>query len=227
MCVWCRGVNLRKQVGSPLVNINKFKSSWKVCQTSSFFQEIVPYEMAEADDHETASGVENGSEESEDVVKSNGDHENNDEDGKTQDEENNEDAVETVNPASEVSEIVNDDEDTNLSKSDVITVDDKGEDVPSKTITDAVFFANISEEEKKYYESKVPSQGSLETLTIQCTACWKQVNHHVMNSIMRHPVLGVPICRSCRYFYDGDGTDEAWEKDEDGVDLFCRWCGQV
>ena len=54
-----------------------------------------------------------------------------------------------------------------------------------------------------------------------------QVNHHVMNSIMRHPVLGVPICRNCRYFYDGDGSDEAWDKDEDGVDMYCRWCGQV
>ena len=49
----------------------------------------------------------------------------------------------------------------------------------------------------------------------------------MMNNIMRHPVLGVPICRNCRYFYDGDGSDESWEKDEDGVDLYCRWCGQV
>ena len=28
---------------------------------------------------------------------------------------------------------------------------------------------------------------------------------------MRHPVLGVPICRSCKYFYEDDGE---WEKDE-------------
>lgn len=177
--------------------------------------------MAEVDEHDTANGVENGAEESDEVAKSNG-HEIND-----ADEENNEDGVDTVNLESEVSEIVNeDDEDTTLSKTDIITVDDKGDDAPSKTITDAVFFANISEEEKEYYENKAPSQASLETMTIQCTACWKQVNHHVMNSIMRHPVLGVSICRSCRYFYDGDGTDEAWEKDEDGVDMYCRWCGQ-
>jgi len=180
--------------------------------------------MAEVEEHETVDGVETATEEGGEISKSNG-HENNDAE-KTQDAENNEDEAETVNPTSELSEIVNDDEDTNLSKSDVITVDDKGEDAPSKTITDAVFFANISEEEKKYYESKAPSQGSLETSTIQCTACWKQVNHHVMNNIMRHLVLGVPICRNCRYFYDGDGSDEAWEKDEDGVDMFCRWCGQ-
>jgi len=47
----------------------------------------------------------------------------------------------------------------------------------------------------------------------------------VMNNIMRHPLLGVPVCRACRYFYDGDGSGEAgWDKDEQGVDLFCRWC---
>ena len=181
--------------------------------------------MAEVDEHETTNGVETATEESDEINKSNG-HENNDGENKL-DEENNEDEVETVNLSSEVSETVTYDEDTNLSKSDIITVEDKGEDAPSKTISDAVFFANISEEEKKYYESKAPSQGSLETSTIQCTSCWKQVNHHVMNNIMRHPVIGVPICRNCRYFYDGDGTDEAWEKDEDGVDMFCRWCGQV
>ena len=119
------------------------------------------------------------------------------------------------------------DEESNMSKpevGDVITVDDKGEDIPSKTIPDNVFFENVSEEEKKFYEDKCPSQQSLETMNIQCTACWKQVNHHIMNSVMRHPVLGVAICRQCRDFYDGDGED--WEKDEEGVDLYCRWCGQ-
>ena len=181
--------------------------------------------MAEVDEHETTNGVETASEQSGEINKSNG-HEDNEGENKL-DEENSVEEVETLNLSSEVSETVTYDEDTNLSKSDVITVEDKGEDAPSKTITDAAFFANISEEEKKYYESKAPSQGSLETSTIQCTACWKQVNHHVMNNIMRHPVLGVPICRNCRYFYDGDGTDEAWEKDEDGVDMFCRWCGQA
>ena len=65
--------------------------------------------MAEVDEHDTANGVENGAEESDEVAKSNG-HESND-----ADEENNEDGVDTVNLESEVSEIVNeDDEDTTL-----------------------------------------------------------------------------------------------------------------
>jgi len=63
-------------------------------------------------------------------------------------------------------------------------------------------------------------------MNINCTACWKQVNHHLVNTVMRHPILGVAVCKTCFNFYDGDGSDDAWEKDEDGVDLYCRWCGQ-
>jgi len=141
------------------------------------------------------------------------------------DDEKQSDDSEKQNDEEDICEVI--DEESNMSKAeagDVITVDDKGEDIPSKTIPDTVFFENVSEEEKKFYEDKCPSQQSLETMNIQCTACWKQVNHHIMNSVMRHPVLGVAICKQCRDFYDGDGED--WEKDEDGVDLYCRWCGQ-
>ena len=126
----------------------------------------------------------------------------------------------------EVCEII--DEESNVSQpSDVITVEDAGDNtIPSKTVPDVVFFDSVSEEEKTYYEDNSPSQSKLETININCTACWKQVNHHVMNNIMRHPVLGVAICRYCRDFYEGDGSEAGWEKDEDGVDMYCRWCGQ-
>ena len=131
-----------------------------------------------------------------------------------------------VDSNEEVCEII--DEESNVSQvSDVITVEDAGDSaIPSKTVPDVVFFDSVSEEEKKYYEENSPSQAKLETVNINCTACWKQVNHHVMNSLMRHPVLGVAICRHCRDFYEGDGSEEGWEKDEEGVDMYCRWCGQ-
>merc|ERR1719309_1946937 len=77
------------------------------------------------------------------------------------------------------------------------------------------------EEEKKYYHKNGIDPEKIEDMNIQCTACWKQVNHHVRNNIMRHPDLGVPICRNCKYFYEDDGE---WEKDEHGSDSFCRWC---
>jgi len=119
------------------------------------------------------------------------------------------------------------DDTNNLDTSEVITVDDTNDgDVPSKTVPDVVFFDSVSDEEKKFYEENGPTVDSVETMNIQCTACWKQVNHHVMNNIMRHPLLGVAVCRNCRYFYEGDDNSDEWEKDEEGSDLYCRWCAQ-
>ena len=143
---------------------------------------------------ETVNGLENGSKEDSETV--NGDDGNTQEEGNSEEaetlngddgntlEKGNSEEVETVTEPSEVCEIVNEDEDTSLSRSDVITVEDKGEDAPSKTISDAVFFANISEEERSFYETKSPSQGSLETMNIQCTACWKQVGGYSVKFII-------------------------------------------
>ena len=38
--------------------------------------------------------------------------------------------------------------------------------------------------------------------------------------IVRHPHLGVPVCKQCRHFY----YERAWTKDEEGYYEFCRWC---
>jgi len=194
--------------------------------------------MSDTEEHENQNGetVEEKEKDNEDVkaedqegeknVIVNGDHvsdkgdDNNDDGGIV-----NGDKVE--NDDKDVCEVVDDNEASNMDRSDIITVEDKGEDnLPSKTISDTVFFDSVSEEEKQYYEEKAPSQQSLETMNINCTACWKQVNHHLVNTVMRHPILGVAVCKTCFNFYDGDGSDDAWEKDEDGVDLYCRWCGQ-
>ena len=191
--------------------------------------------MSDTEDHENQNGetVEEKEEDNEDVkaedqegeknVIVNGDHvsdkgdDNNDDGGIV-----NGDKVEKDDK--DVCEVVDDNEASNMDRSDIITVEDKGEDnLPSKTISDTVFFDSVSEEEKQYYEEKAPSQQSLETMNINCTACWKQVNHHLVNTVMRHPILGVAVCKTCFNFYDGDGSDDAWEKDEDGVDLYCRW----
>lgn len=104
---------------------------------------------------------------------------------------------------------------------DVVTLEDDGGKIPTVTIPDVVFFDSVSEEEKKYYEENIILPSKIESMKMQCTACFKQVNHLIANNLQRHPQLGVPICRSCINFYqDGD-----WEKDDEGSDIYCRWCG--
>ena len=57
---------------------------------------------------------------------------------------------------------------------EVVTLDDEGA-VPVKTIPDSVFFENVSDEEKQYYEDNPISPDKIELLKVQCTACFKQV----------------------------------------------------
>lgn len=59
---------------------------------------------------------------------------------------------------------------------------------------------------------------------IHCTAC----NIHLGSALdtqrnrFVHPLLKVLVCKNCFHFY----TSGEFEKDEDGSELYCRWCGQ-
>uniref|UniRef100_A0A3B4UQ36 DNA helicase n=1 Tax=Seriola dumerili TaxID=41447 RepID=A0A3B4UQ36_SERDU len=55
-----------------------------------------------------------------------------------------------------------------------------------------------------------------------CTACGRQVNHFQRDSLYRHPVLKVLICKSCYKYYLSDDIS----KDGDGMDEQCRWCAE-
>uniref|UniRef100_A0A3Q4MWV7 DNA helicase n=1 Tax=Neolamprologus brichardi TaxID=32507 RepID=A0A3Q4MWV7_NEOBR len=55
-----------------------------------------------------------------------------------------------------------------------------------------------------------------------CTACGRQVNHFRRDSLYRHPVLKVLICKSCYNYYSSDDIS----KDCDGMDEQCRWCAE-
>ncbi|CAN9501704.1 unnamed protein product [Ophioblennius macclurei] len=57
---------------------------------------------------------------------------------------------------------------------------------------------------------------------VSCTACGRQVNHFQRDSIHRHPVLKVLICKSCFKYYLSDDIS----KDGDGMDEQCRWCAE-
>ena len=65
---------------------------------------------------------------------------------------------------------------------DVVTLDDEGA-VPVKTIPDSVFFENVSDEEKQYYEDNPISPDKIELLKVQCTACFKQVQLITIKSV--------------------------------------------
>ena len=67
---------------------------------------------------------------------------------------------------------------------DVVTLDDEGA-VPVKTIPDSVFFENVSDEEKQYYEDNPISPDKIELLKVQCTACFKQVQSIRINTCLQ------------------------------------------
>merc|ERR1712130_704470 len=89
-----------------------------------------------------------------------------------------------------------------------------------KTITDEEYFADVSSKEMKYLKKHLVSEKELDTQTIVCTACFKQVNYKQEGAVMRHADLAVPICKKCHKFY----FKGEWTKDEEGFYEHCRWC---
>ncbi|KAG8504973.1 Transcriptional regulator ATRX, partial [Galemys pyrenaicus] len=57
---------------------------------------------------------------------------------------------------------------------------------------------------------------------VSCTACGQQVNHFQKDSIYRHPLLQVLICKNCFKYYMSDDIS----RDSDGMDEQCRWCAE-
>ena len=102
-----------------------------------------------------------------------------------------------------------------------ITDDEEESSLDIKIQTDEEFFASLSESEIRWYNNHRTSPDELETRKIECTACFKQVNHKKnRGSTFRHPLLGVVICKSCLMFY----FDGEWKKDEEGSHEYCGWC---
>ena len=112
---------------------------------------------------------------------------------------------------------------------------DEGDSEPEKTVdgadvqdqvlvhikTDEDFYASLPETELNWYSRNRVSCDELETKKIQCTVCLKQVNHKKSDSITRHPLLGVVVCKSCAEFYYQDGE---WTRDDEGSFEYCGWC---
>ena len=87
-------------------------------------------------------------------------------------------------------------------------------------IGDDEWFESLPEAETRFYKKNFLDGKSLEESSIVCTSCFRQINHKQAGAVMRHPHLGVPICKQCRAFYfEGD-----WTRDDEGYYEFCRWC---
>ncbi|XP_066146477.1 uncharacterized protein [Euwallacea fornicatus] len=73
---------------------------------------------------------------------------------------------------------------------------------------------------QKMYGPDNPVQAS----KVHCTACNVHLGSSLIGANNRfvHPLLKVLICKNCYHFY----TSGEFEKDEDGSELYCRWCGQ-
>ncbi len=82
------------------------------------------------------------------------------------------------------------------------------------------YFSSLSQEELEWYTDLGPKPEAVASRKTECTACHRQITNLQGSNLLRHPLLGVAVCRYCRLFY-GDGD---WETEEDGSDKFCRWC---
>ena len=89
-------------------------------------------------------------------------------------------------------------------------------DIPPKAKMDVgppdkdYFAFEVSQEEKEWYEELGPTPASMAKKSISCMVCSKQVTN-IHTQLVRHPFLGIAMCRTCRNFYVGDGE---WEKVE-------------
>lgn len=59
---------------------------------------------------------------------------------------------------------------------------------------------------------------------LHCTACNVHLGSAPIGHFNRyiHPLLKVLLCKHCYEFY----CSGEFDKDEDGSEMYCRWCGQ-
>lgn len=86
---------------------------------------------------------------------------------------------------------------------------------------DATSLVWMSAENQAVRRSQITSE-EIEKLTVTCSSCGHQLNHHCSGELRIHRVLQVLVCKRC-YSYYGDGD---FKKDDTGVDEYCSWCAE-
>ena len=103
---------------------------------------------------------------------------------------------------------------------DIEAIDDNEASFVNLDVSNEEWFSNLPAEEILHHKEHVLDALELERESVVCTSCFRQINHKQAGAVLRHPVLGVAVCKQCRaFYYAGD-----WTRDEDGYDEFCRWC---
>ncbi|XP_044254333.1 uncharacterized protein LOC123004887 isoform X2 [Tribolium madens] len=91
-------------------------------------------------------------------------------------------------------------------------------------VTGAEISFNLTPEELELKKRLYGPTNPIQYTRIHCTACNVHLGSALEGQSNRfvHPLLKVLICKECYHFY----TSGEFEKDEDGSELYCRWCGQ-
>ncbi|XP_045478620.1 uncharacterized protein LOC123683775 isoform X2 [Harmonia axyridis] len=91
-------------------------------------------------------------------------------------------------------------------------------------MTGAEISFNLTTEEQQLRGRLYGPNNPIQFTKIHCTACNVHLGSALAGQTNRfvHPLLKVLICKECYHFY----TSGEFEKDEDGSELYCRWCGQ-
>ncbi|KAJ3658740.1 hypothetical protein Zmor_010463 [Zophobas morio] len=91
-------------------------------------------------------------------------------------------------------------------------------------VTGAEISFNLTPEELELKKRLYGPTNPVQFTRIHCTACNVHLGSALegQNNRFVHPLLKVIICKECYHFY----TSGEFEKDEDGSELYCRWCGQ-
>ncbi|XP_074000047.1 uncharacterized protein isoform X3 [Rhodnius prolixus] len=83
---------------------------------------------------------------------------------------------------------------------------------------------SISTDELEFRRNLYPEVSVIEGRRVQCSVCLKDIKHIILykRKAYVHKHLKVLLCKDCHHFYD----DGEFSVDEDGLDKYCRWCGQ-
>ena len=60
---------------------------------------------------------------------------------------------------------------------------------------DEEYFATLSQEELEWYQEMGPKAEALRSRKVECTACHRQITNLNYPNLLRHPLLGVWICK--------------------------------